>query len=136
MQTVKVVQESARPLPELFDALADHNRLNEVFGIPVRRVRDGADEPNGVGSVRLLGLFVPLGIEETVTAIEPNRSIEYKITRGGYPVRNHSGRIDFASDAQGSRVTWTISFDCLPVAGTLVAQVLNLALKRGLKRIA
>lgn len=137
MQNLRITQSSSRPLTELFEALADHNRLSAVFGIPVRRVRDGAASPNGVGSARVLGLFVPLGVEETVTALVPDKSIDYRISRGGFPIRNHQGRIEFAERDGRSLVTWTIRFDsALPLVGTLVRQVLSIAIRRGLRRIA
>jgi hypothetical protein len=121
---------------QLFAALADHNKLGKVFGIPVRRVRDGQDDVNGVGSVRRLGVG-PLGVEETVTALETNRSIDYRISKGGGPVRNHSGRLDFSGASEGSRVTWTIQFDAaLPLLGPAVKFVLGQAVRLGLKRIA
>jgi hypothetical protein len=133
--TVEVVHASARPVQELFAELADHDRLRRVFGVPVRRIRDGQGELNGVGSVRRLGLG-PLGIEETVTAIDRHRSIEYRITRGAGPVRNHRGRLQFSSVGTGSRVIWTIDYDTLPVVGTALRAVLARVLSRGLGKLA
>jgi hypothetical protein len=133
--TVEVVHASARPVQELFAELADHDRLHRVFGVPVRRIRDGEDEPNGVGSVRRMGVG-PLRLEETVTAIEPPRSIEYRITRGAGPVRNHRGRLEFSSVGTGSRVIWTIDYDSLPIVGTALQAVLARIIKRGLAKLA
>ncbi len=132
--TVEVVHASSRPVQELFAELADHERLSRVFGVPVRRVRDGESEPNGVGSVRRMGLGL-LRLEETVTAIEPSRSIEYRITRGAGPVRNHRGRLEFASVGSGSRVTWTIDYDSLPIVGGALKRLLSRALERGLGKL-
>ncbi|HSN27760.1 MAG TPA: SRPBCC family protein [Kofleriaceae bacterium] len=133
--TVEVVHASARPVQELFAELADHERLSRVLGVPVRRVRDGEGDPNGVGSVRRMGLGL-LRLEETVTAIEPQRSIEYRITRGAGPVRNHRGRLEFASVGTGSRVTWTIDYDSLPIVGGALQKLLSRALERGLGKLA
>jgi len=132
--TVEVVHASGRPVQELFAELADHARLRRVFGVPVRRIRDGEGELNGVGSVRRMGVG-PLAFEETVTAIEPQRSIEYRITRGAGPVRNHRGRLEFASEGTGSRVTWTIDYDTLPILGTALQAVLARVIKRGLGKL-
>ncbi len=136
MHRIDIAYDSRLPLPRLFAALADHNNLSKVFGVPVRRIRDGRNEPNGVGSVRKIGPG-PLGIEETVTALEPNESIDYRITRGGFPLRNHRGRIDFSEKTDGgSRVDWTIEFDsALPLAGSAVGFVLKQAISTGLKRL-
>ncbi len=134
-QKIEVVQDYSKPVAEVFAYLADHNNLRKVFGIPVRRVRDGENEVNGVGSVRRLGLG-PLAIEETVTALSPNRSIDYRISKGGFPIRNHSGRIEFSGSGRGARVAWTIQFDApLPLLGPAVKLVLGQAIRLGLKRV-
>jgi hypothetical protein len=133
--TVEVVHASTRPVHELFADLADHERLQRVFGVPVRRIRDGETEPNGVGSVRRMGVG-PLRLEETVTAIEPQRSIEYRITRGAGPVRNHRGKLEFSNMGTGSRVIWTIDYDSLPIVGAALRTVLARIIKRGLAKLA
>ncbi len=133
---IRITQQSGRPVSELFAALADHNKLNKVFMIPVRRIRDGQPDVNGAGSVRRMGP-PPLGIEETVTAAQTNEFIEYRITRNGGPVRNHKGRLDFAETDRGSEVTWTIDFEApLAPIGRALELGLSQALKMGLKRIA
>lgn len=137
MQKIVIVHESNLSVPALFDLLADHNQLQKIFGLPVRRVQDGAGEINGVGSVRRLGFFGPLSVDETVTAMEPGRSIDYRISRGGFPIRNHRGRLDFADAGPGSRVTWTIEFDsALPLAAQALKLVLGQAIRSGLQRAA
>ncbi|HEX4873090.1 MAG TPA: SRPBCC family protein [Nevskiaceae bacterium] len=135
MHQIRLVHTSTLPLAELFDRLADHNRLQAVFGIPVRRIRDGQGDPNGVGSVRRLGVG-PLAVEETVTGLEPQRSIDYRITRGGFPLREHRGHLQFEPLAVGSRVEWSIQFEsALPLAGTALKLLLTLAIGQGLKRL-
>lgn len=135
MHRIELTHQSQLPVAELFEALADHNRLGKVFGAPVSRVRDGDTEVNGVGSVRKIGVG-PVAIEETVTAFERDRSIGYRITRGGFPLRDHRGHIAFARSGGGSRVDWTIEFGShLPGAGAVLAFVLERAIRMGLKRI-
>ena len=134
-QHIEVVQEFSKPVEEVFAYLADHNNLSKVFGIPVKRIRDGQGDVNGVGSVRALG-FAPLATEETVVAIEPNELIEYTITKNGGPVQNHYGRMVFSKTARGSRLEWTITFDSLPVIGTVVNKVLKTGITRGLGKMA
>lgn len=134
-QKVEVVQDYNKPVAEVFAFLADHNKLGKVFGIPVRRIQDGDDGANGVGSVRRLGIG-PLAVEETVTALSANRSIDYRITRGGGPIRNHRGRLKFSGSKRGAKVTWTIEFDSpLPLVGPAVKLLLSQALRLGLKRV-
>ena len=57
-QRIDVVQEFRKPVEEVFAYLADHNNLAKVFGIPVKRIRDGQGDVNGVGSTRSMG-FAP-----------------------------------------------------------------------------
>lgn len=134
-QHIEVVQEFSKPVEEVFAYLADHNNLSKVFGIPVKRIKDGKGDVNGVGSVRALG-FAPLATEETVVAIEPNELIEYTITKNGGPLQNHYGRMVFSKTARGSRLEWTITFDSLPVLGTVVNKVLKTGITRGLGKMA
>ncbi|WP_295678648.1 SRPBCC family protein [uncultured Nevskia sp.] len=137
MQTIEIVQEFSRPVAEVYEELADHNRLGKVLGVPVVRVRDGNSSVNGVGSVRRIGV-APLAIEETVVGAVAGKSIDYKITRGGWPLKNHHGRLVFKPLTGGrSQLTWHIEFNgALPGSAFLVKQILNLAISRGLKKIA
>jgi len=133
--TVEVTQEYTQSVEAVFATLSDHNRLSKVLGIPVKRVVDGTTTVNGVGSVRRLGLW-PAAVEETVTAMVPNQSIDYRISKGGAPLKNHSGGLAFSKAGRGSRVVWTIRFDSsLPFVGAVVQQVLTQGLRLGLKRI-
>ena len=137
MQTVELTQTSRLPLAELYALLSDHDRLGGVLGAPVKRIREGRDSPNGVGSVRRVGL-PPLGLEETVVGAVVDKSIDYKITRGGWPVKNHHGRLTFrALPGGGSEVQWRIQIDAaLPGAALLIKQILGFAIGRGLKKLA
>lgn len=132
---VVVTQDYSLPVETVFARLSDHNRLSTVLGIPVRRVVDGRTDINGEGSVRRLG-FWPVAIEETVTAVEPNQSIAYRITKGGAPLTNHSGVVTFTKVGNGVRVQWHISFDAMvPLAGPIVREVLTQGIRLGLRRI-
>lgn len=137
MQTVELTQTSRMSLSELYALLSDHDRLGSVLGAPVKRIREGRDSPNGVGSVRAIGM-PPLGLEETVVGAVVDKSIDYKITRGGWPVKNHHGRLTFrALPGGGSEVQWRIQIDAaLPGAALLIKQILGFAIGRGLKKLA
>lgn len=132
---LKVTQQYKKPVESVFATLSNHNKLSKVLGIPVKRVVDGRGDVNGVGSVRSMGLW-PVTVEETVIAVTHNQSIDYRISKGGAPLKNHSGNITFRSTGTGSEVTWTIAFDSsVPVVGGIVKQVLQQGLKMGLKRV-
>ena len=137
MQIVQLSQDSSRSVAELYAALSDHDRLGGVLGVPVKRIKAGKSEPNGVGSVRRIGIG-PLAIEETVVGAVTDKSIDYKITKGGWPLKNHHGRLVFkALPGGGSQVQWRIEFDgAVPGAAVLVKQLLGLAIGRGLRKLA
>ncbi len=50
-QKIEVVQDSRKPVAQLFAALADPNQPGKVLGVPVPRVRDCKGDVNGRGSV-------------------------------------------------------------------------------------
>lgn len=112
-QVVTISQDFKTNADAVFAVLSDHNRLSEVFGVPVKRIKDGADSPNGVGSIRRMGPG-PIGTQETVTAIDPGKSIDYIISRFGGPIVNHQGRLTFAEHSNGTTVNWVIKFDTVP----------------------
>lgn len=136
MHRIDISHHSRLPVSRLFEELADHNNLGKVFGVPVRRIHDGRDAVNGVGSVRKIGPG-PLGIEETVVDLIEDERIDYRISKGGFPLKNHRGSLSFSETPDGgSRVDWTIEFGShLPVAGTVLKFVLGQAIRMGLKRV-
>ncbi len=120
----------------VFARLSDHDQLQAVFGVPCRRIRAGDAEPNGVGSVRRIG-FWPLAVEETVVAQQAGRRIDYRISRGGGPLRAHRGQIEFHERDGACQVIWQIWFESpLPGVGGLVAGVLAGGIRRGLRKMA
>ncbi len=132
---LEVTQDYKLPVSTVFKKLSDHNQLGKVLGIPVKRVVDGRSDINGVGSVRRMGLW-PVTVEESVIGVVPNQSIDYRISKGGAPLKNHSGKLIFIETGKGARVLWQINFDSsLPVVGAVVKQVLTQGLRLGLKRI-
>ncbi len=123
------------PVEETFAILSDHNRLGPILGLPVKRVREGEGSVNGLGSVRKMA-FWPIDFDETVTAIEPNALIEYKITRGS-PLKNHRGTVAFSAQGdQATEVIWDIEYDMgVPVLGSVIKRVLTIAIGKGLGKI-
>ncbi|MES0875168.1 SRPBCC family protein [Sinimarinibacterium thermocellulolyticum] len=114
------------PIERVFAFFADHERFVTLFGARCRRIVDGQDEPNGLGSVRRIGRG-PLSFEETIVTFEKNRRIEYAITRGS-PIRNHRGTIDFRDDRGATVIDYVIRFEPkIPLTGSLIARGLKLA---------
>lgn len=120
---------------EVFGYFADHENLGRIWAGRFRRIKDGEDpaEPNGLGSVREIKGTGPT-IEETVVLFEPNRRIEYEISRGS-PLKNHHGVILFVEADGGTEVEYSIGFDPkIPGTGPIFARWLRLSWKRGVKR--
>lgn len=135
-QHIQITQSFSAPVDAVFAALSDHNKLGGVLGVPVRRIKDGNDDLNGVGSVRTIGPG-PIATQETVVGFVPNERVDYVITRFGGPIRNHRGEVRFAATDAGSEVTWDIRFDTFPaVIGGGVKGLLQLAIRSGLGKLA
>lgn len=134
--TIDIDETFNVPRNRVFALFADHARFGKLLGAPVKRIRDSQDaDPNGLGSVRKIGIG-PIGLEETVTAFEPDTVIEYTVTSIS-PIRNHLGRIRFldAGD-QGTRVHYTISFDDkVPLLGRIIAPVLDMGIRKGIRKV-
>jgi len=88
---VDIVQNFPFSVDKLYSYLSDHENLGLILPAKIRRIKDGKAGVNGVGSVRKLTLPGGVSLEETVTKAEKNKLIEYTITRGGFPVKNHLG---------------------------------------------
>lgn len=136
-QRIDVVQSFPFSVDKLYAFLSDHEKLVAIFPAKIKRVRDGQNGVNGVGSVRRLTVAPGVSLEETVTKAEANQRIEYTITKGGWPVVNHQGVMQFSTDGTGSRLHYVITFDsALPGTGWLVRQALQTPIVAGLKKLA
>lgn len=135
MQQLQIVENVGLPPDQMFARLADHENLGKVFGVPVKRSRDGEGDVNGRSSVRTLG-FWPLDLDETITAFEPPRRIEYSITRGS-PLRNHHAVILLSPNGSGTEVRWSIEFDTvIPFTGRPIRTLMRIALTQAIRKLA
>ncbi|PSF10728.1 SRPBCC family protein [Marinobacter fuscus] len=124
------------PRRQVFMMFADHYRFGKLIGAPVKRIKDSLQaDPNGIGSVRRVGLG-PLSVEETVLGFEPDLLIEYTIISLS-PLRNHRGRIRFSETQEGhTRVHYVISFDAaIPLTGSAFRALLERRIRRGVRRL-
>ena len=126
------------PVETVFNELSDHEKMGKILSAKVKRVKDGKDFVNGLGSVRRI-TPVPLGgFEETVTTFEPNKLIEYTVTKGS-PIKNHLGRMVFSENNGKTQLHYTIQFDMklgLPFAGLILKTVLEKVILGGLHKLA
>jgi uncharacterized protein YndB with AHSA1/START domain len=128
---VIVDHDFSKPPERVFDYMAEHENLADLFGAKVTRLQDGRDgERNGVGSVRQLRIGPMPPFEETVTEFVPNERIVYRITKGS-PLRGHVGVMTFEPDASGTRFVYDIRL-ASPVPG--LALIVRGALTRSITR--
>jgi uncharacterized protein YndB with AHSA1/START domain len=87
--------------------------------------RPGADEPEGIGAVRLFRSGKVIGHDEIVELV-PDRRFAYAHT-SNLPVRNYRGEIDLEPTDGGTAIRWVSTFEPkIPGTGAL--------LRRGLTR--
>ena len=136
VQKININMEFKRPVSELFSLLSDHEKMGPILGANVKRTRDGKDSLNGLDSVRTLNIGPLPSFDETVTAFEKDKLVEYKITRGS-PLKNHKGAMHFyPSSSGGSKLHYTIEFESkIPLLGPIIRAGLENSICRGLKKL-
>lgn len=124
------------PVEQVFNHLAEHENLQDLFGAKVRRVRDGDTERNGVGSRRELKIGPLPSFDETVTQYVPNELIEYKITRGT-PLDGHVGTMRFSPAASGgTHFDYKIRFASkIPGVAAIVSKAVGANIRKGLSKV-
>lgn len=131
-----ITEKIAAPINDVFDRLADHNRMGEFMSADIRRVKDStiaAEGVNGTGSVRTLKILGLADFDETVVKSEKPNTIEYKITRGS-PLKNHLGVIRLQEENGAVAIDWDITFD-MGFGGMIVELLLKTAVGGGLGKL-
>ncbi len=140
MNAIQIKKEFNAPIETVFELLSKHATYNIAFApIQVVRVKDSTDpeRPDGVGSVRRLGLGPIKPLQEEITLLTPNQRIEYKIINNPL-VKHHLGIIEFQPvDENKTLVTYTIEFQArAPFVSKLVLAQLKSAIKLGFSKLA
>ena len=138
-QHIEIRQSFDAPVAEIFIVLTDHESFGEVIRTNIRRVVDSDDEnKNGVGSVRRISSFPVPAFEETVVVYEPNRLMEYVISKGS-PIKNHVGRMEFSEEQGQTTLVYTIDFEPkLPFSlfGSILKQAIEKPIRKGIESLA
>lgn len=134
IQHIEIGQEFDFPVARVFAFLSEHENLAAVFKpARIKRLSDGQDARNGVGSSRELRILLASPFVETITAYRENELIEYRITQGS-PLKNHKGAMRFRPMGTGTHLHYSIEFEGrLPLVGALIKPGLEAAIRRGLK---
>lgn len=131
---VHIERDLDAPPEAVFDHLAEHENLAALFGVQVKRIKDGDDgSRNGVGSARELKIGPLPAFEETTTRYERPELIEYKITRGGM-LKDHVGIMKFSpTPSGGTRLDYRIRvITKVPGLSPVVAKKLTTDIGKGL----
>ena len=137
-QFIQMNVEFNAPVETVFATLSDHEAMGKVLNAKVKRIKDGQDDVNGIGSVRRITPVPLADFEETVTAFEPNKLVEYTIPKGS-PLKNHLGRMVFSENGGKTHLHYTIQFEPkvpVPLSGLVVKSVLEKVILRGLHKLA
>ena len=138
-QHISITQSFNAPVDTIFNIITDHEAFGHVINTKTKRVVDSQDEnKNGLGSIRRVNAFPAPAFEETVVAFEPNKLMEYVVSKGS-PVKNHKGRMEFFDEQGKTSLTYTIDFEPkLPFLffGSIVKNAIENPIRDGLKRLA
>jgi hypothetical protein len=86
--------------------------------------RPGADEPEGVGAVRVFRSGRVTG-RDTIAELVPDRRFSYTHV-SSLPVKNYRGDIDLEPVAGGTEIRWVSAFDPgIPGSGFLMRRALD-----------
>ncbi len=136
-QKIHLVQEFDVPVQTLFSTLSEHENLSQIFApMQITRLEDGKDARNGVGSARKMSLPLVPSFVETNLVYRENELIEYAITKGIAPIKNHYGVMKFTDLGNRSRLDYSIEFKGrLPFIGAIIKFGLENGIKKGLKKL-
>lgn len=138
MQEVVVEKLIEAPRRRVWDVYTDHVSWQDWSSIgTVRLDKEGVPAPNGVGCVRVISRGGVSAFEEIVSWEPPSR-MTYRVVRGGLPMRNHLGEVEF-SDRDGGRtlVVWRCRFDSkIPGLGPIFRVIVRKVFRDTLNALA
>ena len=140
MHAFQIKKEFNAPVAQVFELLSKHATYNIAFApMQVVRIKDSADpeRPDGVGSVRRMGIGPIKPLQEQITVLEPNQRIEYKIIKNPL-IKHHLGTLEFQQVADNKTlVTYRIELQVrVPFVSKIILAQLKTAIKIGLSKLA
>lgn len=138
---VEHVQESVvidAPRPLVWRIYVDHASWTKWARIgKVRLKTEGGRDRDGVGCVRVIRNS-GVSVEERVTEFEPPHRMAYRVVRGGLPMSDHLGEVEFFEADGATRIVWRCRFRSrLPFLGAPMRWIVGATFRRvlaGLKR--
>ena len=140
MHAIQIKKEFNAPVAQVFELLSKHATYNIAFApMQVVRIKDSTDpeRPDGVGSVRRMGIGPIKPLQEQITLLEPNQRIEYKIIKNPL-IKHHLGTLEFQQVADNKTlVTYRIELQTrVPFVSKAILAQLKTAIKIGLSKLA
>ena len=140
MHAIQIKKEFNAPVAQVFELLSKHATYNIAFApMQVVRIKDSTDpeRPDGVGSVRRMGIGPIKPLQEQITLIEPNQRIEYKIIKNPL-IKHHLGTLEFQQVSDNKTlVTYRIELQVrVPFVSKVILAQLKTAIKIGLSKLA
>ena len=140
MHAIQIKKEFNAPVAQVFELLSKHATYNIAFApMQVVRIKDSAvpERPEGVGSVRRMGIGPIKPLQEQITVLEPNQRIEYKIIKNPL-IKHHLGTLEFQQVADNKTlVTYRIELQVrVPFVSKIILAQLKTAIKIGLSKLA
>lgn len=132
MAKIDLDKTLAAQIDEVFELLSDHAGYTRFSGFSkAELLREGTDEPNGLGAMRRLSAR-GLTFDEEITAFERPTRMDYLIHKATVPMRHNGGSIRLEPAGEGTRVRWTSEFTMpIPLAGGVLAGAFAFGLERG-----
>jgi uncharacterized protein YndB with AHSA1/START domain len=137
-QQVHIIKDFNFPVEQLFALLSEHENLSKIFfPAKITRIKDGIDSRNGVGSARKMSLPLAPSFVETTLVYDENKLIEYAITEGISPIKNHRGVMTFTDLGNNrSQLNYTIEFKGrAPLIGPIIKIALQNGIEQGLEKL-
>ena len=123
MQAVSVERKISAPIDEVWRHYTNHRGWEKLMGAgKVVLEPEGQTDPNGVGCVRHVRVAGIELVAEEITRFDAPSRMEYRIVKGGGPIRAHKGEVLFTEQPGGTLVTWRCQFESsVPGMGPLIA---------------
>lgn len=133
MQHVEVVKVIDAPRQAVWRRYTDHVSWTQWAGLgKVRLAREGVPPPNGVGCVRVIR-NAGIEVHEEVLSFDAPRRMTYRVVKGGIPIENHLGEVDFDLQGSATRITWRCRFDSrIPGLGGVFRWLISRLFRRAL----
>ncbi len=136
MVSVEVCRRIPAGREEVWRVYSDYESWSTWAGIGrVRLARQGTGNRNGVGCLRRISTG-GVSVDEEIVEFDPPRHLAYRVVRGGIPIKNHLGEVDFEEEEGGTRVRWRCRFDSrVPGLGFLWRAIVGLVFRRVLSAL-